>query len=140
MQSIGPEEFIRDLEENTYCRLKQSPIEGIGIFAIRDIPANVNPFPGVHKPEYLTLPLADVVDNPKISAGVKKLVKDIGTVRGDKLYVPNHTLNSIDVSYFLNDSKTPNLRAVEDGESFLTIREVNEGEELTVDYDTYTDK
>jgi len=28
---------------NTYCRLKASSIQGIGVFAIRDIPENINP-------------------------------------------------------------------------------------------------
>ena len=32
------EELLKELGTNTYLMLKPSPIEGIGVFAIRDIP------------------------------------------------------------------------------------------------------
>ena len=36
--------ILNILKDNTYCRLQPSPIHGIGVFAIKDIPDGVNPF------------------------------------------------------------------------------------------------
>jgi hypothetical protein len=33
--------------KNTYCKLKASSIQGAGVFALRDIPENINPFFGI---------------------------------------------------------------------------------------------
>ena len=42
--------------------------------------------------------------------------------------------------FFLNHSKTPNLYTPDAGRTFITLREVVAGEELTVDYATYDEK
>ena len=49
-------------------------------------------------------------------------------------------LNGMDISYFLNDSKKPNLKTIDDGENFVTLRKIKKGEELTVAYETYDEK
>ena len=46
----------------------------------------------------------------------------------------------MDISYFLNDSKKPNLKTIDDGENFVTLRKIKKGEELTVAYKTYDEK
>ena len=38
--------LLRNLFEQTYCRLRPSPIHGVGVFAIRAIPTGVDPFEG----------------------------------------------------------------------------------------------
>ena len=44
-------EIVKRLK-NTYCRLKSSQINGIGVFAIRDIPKNKNLFQGIKKEKW----------------------------------------------------------------------------------------
>ena len=46
--------------KNTYCRLKPSKIEGVGVFAIRDIPKNINPFKGIVNQKWYELKLFDL--------------------------------------------------------------------------------
>jgi len=54
-------------------------------------------------------------------------------------YVPDCGLQRVDISFFLNHSKTPNMREEEEGMNFFTTRVIEAGEELTVDYTTYDD-
>ena len=49
-------------------------------------------------------------------------------------------LNGMDISYFLNDSKKPNVKTIDDGENFVTLRKIKKGEELSVAYKTYDEK
>ena len=36
--------LLKNIKNDTYCRLKSSKVSGIGVVAIKDIPANTNPF------------------------------------------------------------------------------------------------
>ena len=56
------------------------------------------------------------------------------------VYISDSCLNGMDVSYFLNDSKKPNIKTIDDGENFVTLRKIKKGEELTVAYATYDEK
>ena len=38
------EKLLKNIKNKTYCRIKPSKISGIGVFAIKDIPINTNPF------------------------------------------------------------------------------------------------
>ena len=73
------------------------------------------------------------------------MIDDFFVIEKDgTVYIPETGLNGLDVSYFLNNSKKPNLRIVGDGKedalNFLTNRQIKKGEELTVEYSTYDEK
>ena len=36
--------LLRNLENDTYVRLRPSLLQGVGVFAVKDIPKGVNPF------------------------------------------------------------------------------------------------
>jgi SET domain-containing protein len=55
-------------------------------------------------------------------------------------WVPQGGLNSIDISFFLNHSKQPNVKIIGDGSNFVTARRIKKGEELTVAYNTFDAK
>ena len=46
--------------KNTYCRLKPSKIEGVGVFAVRDIPKNINPFEGIKNQRWYEFKLSEL--------------------------------------------------------------------------------
>ena len=50
----------------------------------------------------------------------------------------------MDISFFLNNSKKPNVKVVGDGKesalNFVTIRKIIKGEELLVSYADYDEK
>ena len=121
--------------QKTYCRLRPSPLEGVGVFAIQDIPANTDPFPGVSEHEWHQFSPAELEN---LDPAVKKMITDFYCAEKDgSISIPECALNGMDISFFLNTSPQPNVRAVKDGLGFLTTRLIKKGEELTVSYATY---
>ena len=133
-------DFLSDLEKNIYCRLRPSRAHGIGIFAIRGIPKGTNPFPGCRVARWHAIPLAKVLKDAKIPASVKEFAQAVFPVRGKTFYFPDHSLNAIDISYFLNHADAPNVKAERDGNMFVALRDIKRGEELFSDYRAYTDR
>ena len=124
--------------KNTYCRLKPSNIEGVGVFAVRDIPKGINPFWGITKQRWHKFEISEIKNLGKEILGLVDsffVIHKNGTVE-----ISDSALNGMDISYFLNDSKKPNLKTIDDGENFVTTRKIKNGEELTVAYKTYDEK
>jgi SET domain-containing protein len=120
--------------KNTYCRLQPSKIEGIGVFAIRNIPKNINPFKGEAKQEWYEI---DHCDCEKFDKEILKMVDDFFVIeKNKKILVPELGLNGMSASYFVNHASKANLRRNNRGD-FFTKRKIKKGEELLVDYGTY---
>lgn len=132
------EKLIRDLEENVFCRLKPGAF-GVGVFAIRDIPKGTNPFKMFNEGDFVEAPSKVVFDNPNIPDTVKELVNDMYVVEGGIIYLNSFGLNSINLSYFLNHSETPNMGTEDGADSFISLRDIKAGEELFVNYYTYSE-
>ena len=130
-------ELLRRVLADCYCQLQPSPIHGIGVFAIRDIPKARNPFKTLTK--YAAPGSVRVTDKelavlpPQLAALIRALF--VPTTEG-KLYIPTCGLNVIYLDSYINHSPHPNLRT-KDGVRFITTHRIREGEELTVDYRTY---
>jgi len=124
--------------KNTYCRIKPSPVEGVGVFAIRDIPKGINPFQGIQKQKWFEFDMKDIrIEDPEI----KKMMDDFFVIEENKkVFVPENALNGMDISFFVNHSENPNIETVDGGFTFKTLRKINKGEELIVSYATYDDK
>lgn len=135
------EEIIKDFENNVYCRIQPSKIQGVGVFAIRNIPKGINPFVTYTNVETIAIPVNEIMENKKISDAVKEMIKDFYVIQDGKFYCDARSLNEINISYFLNHSDTPNLDVDEiDEESvFTTNRDISIGEELTSNYSMYSD-
>lgn len=134
-------ELLYNLVYQTFCRLKPSKVSGVGVFAIRAISKGVNPFQGCREAYLIPLRKEELEILP---AGVKKIVKDFCILKNGQYWVPDFGLNSIDLSYYLNDSKDPNMQAEVESQTgdveFITKRKIKNGEELTVDYKTYNER
>lgn len=124
------------LLKKTYCRLQPSGIEGVGVFAIRDIPKNVDPFGEALDQECFKFTKQELSElNPP---SLKKMLKDFFITNKDgSMYIPENGFNNMDISFYLNHSSNPSMKAVNRGERFITLRRIRRGEELTVDYATY---
>jgi SET domain-containing protein len=128
--------------KNTYCRLQPSKIEGVGVFAVRDIPKGKDPFLGITNAKWCKFELSEF---KKIDKNILKMVDDFFVIeKNGTVYIPENGLNGIDVSFFVNNSKNPNLKIVGDGKNdalnFKTIKKIKKGEELMVSYSTYDEK
>ena len=117
-----------------YARIGLSRIHGVGVLAIRDIPAGTRLFRGEDE-RVVWVPRAVV---RRLPPPVRQLYVDFGMLWGDSLGVPR-TLNMLSVGWYLNHSDRPNVEADDDGR-FHTLRRVEKGEELTADYRTFADE
>lgn len=128
------EEILDQLKNDVYCRLLPSPLGGIGVFAIKDIPEGINPFNGCFDGDYISF---DLEEFHELEPAVFKLVVDMCVLDEGKLWLPDNGIQKLDLSWCLNHSSTPNMNALEKGEEFITNRVIKAGEELLVDYNTY---
>lgn len=117
-----------------FTRLKPSGIHkgGVGVFAIRPIPKGTNVFAG--ESERLVWTDADRIPAER---GLRKLYTDFGVLRDDRYATPAN-FNSVGPGWYLKSSKRPNVRCDENMD-FIAIRNIRSGEELTADYDKYSD-
>lgn len=130
-------EIIKNLK-NTYCRLRSSKINGVGVFAIRDIPENTDPFQGIQKQYWHKFKISDFKNFDK---EILRMIDDFFVIeKNGSVFLPEVGLNGLDISFFVNHSQKPNLKAV-GGEisvlRFSTLRKIKKGEELAVCYGTY---
>ena len=119
--------------EGVYARIGSSRVHGVGVIAIRDIPAGTLVFHG--ESERATWVSRAAVR--RLPAAIRSLYEDFGMAWGDQLGVPTN-LNRLSVGWYVNHSDRPNLEAGEDGR-FRTLRRIRKGEELTADYRTFVD-
>ena len=127
------EELLRELSGNTWVMLKPSSIEGIGVFALQDIPKGCRNMFG--KPdaagEWITVTKKEIEELP---AHVQFLVGNYCLYDEDNYFIPAHGFKKIDISLFLNHSDAPNIISVNDGDYFEAIRDIKKDEELVIDY------
>jgi SET domain-containing protein len=117
-----------------YARIGRSRTHGVGVLAIRDIPAGTLVFR--HESERVVWVSRAAVR--RLPAALRSLYEDFGMVSGVKLGVPP-SLNMLSVGWYVNHSDRPNVAAGEDAR-FRTLRRIRSGEELTADYRTFVDE
>jgi hypothetical protein len=117
-----------------YARIGHSRVHGVGVLAIRDIPAGTMVFRG----ESERVAWVSRAAVRRLSKPIRSLYEDFGMVWGDQIGVPP-TLNMLSVGWYVNHSDRPNVEADEAGR-FRTLRPIRKGEELTADYRTFVDE
>jgi len=143
LNMIREDDLIDDLIHNIYCRLRPSSIHGIGVFAIRPIPKDTNPFvtlSSATKPqEDIAIPVQNILKNPQIPDVVKDLVTDFYAVSGGNMYFPPKSFNELSIAYCMNHSETPNVITHDGGNTFVTARQIEAGEEVFIDYGSFSE-
>ncbi|MEI9944683.1 MAG: SET domain-containing protein-lysine N-methyltransferase, partial [Chitinophagaceae bacterium] len=125
------EELWNDLGNETWIALRPSPLHGIGVFALRDIPKGCRSMFSKNSDKWIKLPIKEVETLPDHS---RSLIETYCLYDEEDYYVPEHGFKVMDLVNYLNHSSTPNVISVDDGEYFETIRDIKEGEELLVNY------
>lgn len=120
--------------DDVYARIGPSGIHGVGVLAIRDIPAGTLVFRG----ESERVAWVSRAAVRRLPPAIRALYEDFGMVAGDQIGVPP-TLNMLSVGWYVNHADAPNLEAGEDGR-FRALRRIRRGEELTADYRTFVDE
>jgi SET domain-containing protein len=129
------EELLNELTTNSYVTLKPSPIAGIGVFAIRDIPKGTRTMfskPDVNE-RWITIGMHEVLDLPE---HVQELIGNFCLFDKENYFVPDHGFKKLDMSLFLNHADNPNIISLDDGSYFEATRDILAEEELLIDYAT----
>jgi SET domain-containing protein len=129
----------RPPHRGVYVRLAPSPIHGVGVFAIRKIPKGTNIFPDDDEPIHWFRSR----ELRRVSREIKRLYKDFCIIRDHgKSYGCPKSFNQLTPAWFLNEpeaGKKPNVRA-DRGYNFYAIEDIQPGDELTVEYRTYSEE
>ena len=122
--------------DNVCCRLRPSPIHGVGVFAIRDIPTGMNLFCDDDDETFIVTLHKKEIEN--LEPEIKRLYNDFCVITGDEYECPK-SFNQMTVAWYINESKdNPNVKC-DDGLNFIAVRDIASGEEILVDYSTYSD-
>lgn len=125
------EQLLKELAEETYVALKPSPLHGIGVFAIRDIPKGCKNIFSKNVGEWIKVPISDVEKLPEHS---RSLIETYCLYDETDYYVPDYGFKVMDIVNYLNHSSSPNIASVNEGEYFESIGDIRAGEELLVNY------
>ena len=125
--------LIKQLAESTYVMIQPSPIHGIGVFAIRDIPKGTQDIFSQGFGDWIEVSREEVEALPEHS---KALVENHCLFDEKSYFIPEYGFKMLDLVIYLNHSDTPNVISINDGERFEAIRDIQVGEELLVDYGT----
>ena len=116
------EELLHELKHDTWVMMKPSPIHGNagqrGLFS-----------KGVG--EWIKVERSEIDSLPKHS---KDLVETYCLFDEEFYYLPDYGFKVMDIVIFLNHAETPNVKSINDGEDFETLRAIAAGEELFIDY------
>lgn len=132
------DELLKELTANTWVMIRPSPIEGIGVFAIQDIPKGCRSM--FTKPndeeKWINISKNEVAALP---AHAKALIENYCLYDERNYFVPDYGFKKMDLVNFLNHSDTPNIISINEGEFFEAIRDIKKGEELLIDYGEIVD-
>ena len=127
-------ELLAELAGKTNVKIRPSPIEGIGVFAIRDIPEGCRQMfsaPTNNQDEWLPIPRAEV---DLLPAHSRQLIETYCLYDDENYFVPEYGFKKMDLVNFLNHADNPNIVSINEGEFFEAIRDIKTGEELLIDY------
>lgn len=122
-----------------YTRLRPSRIHkgGVGVFAIKKIRNGTALFSGDNE-EMLWVEEPSV---PKVPREIRRLYDDFSVIK-DKRYGCPQNFNRLTMAWYLNEPgkyQKPNVGCDPDSFDFFALRNIEAGEELTVDYSKYSE-
>ncbi|MEP7320770.1 MAG: SET domain-containing protein-lysine N-methyltransferase [Saprospiraceae bacterium] len=126
-------QLLQELKEQHFVMIKPSPVHGIGVFAVRDIPKGCRDMFSPEDGEWVRLSFDEVEALPEPS---KYMVHTYCLYDDTHYFVPAKGFKKMDVALYLNHDEHPNIASINEGEEFETLRDIMEGEELFLDYGT----
>jgi SET domain-containing protein len=121
--------------DKVFTRLGVSKIHGIGVFAIADIEKDT-PLFAYDNTEVVWITASELAG---ISENQKKFYEDFCIIKnGGNLYGCPPNFNQLTMAWYMNHSDSPNVEVDEDY-NFRTQVKIKDGEELTIDYNTFSD-
>ena len=142
--------LLNNLAYDCYCGFGISEIDGIGVIAIRDIAKGINPFPVPNKSVGTDIVELTEEEMDELPKEIAKHLRGLFIKCNGKYPIHHFGLNGVGVPFWMNHSDEPNVALDYDfgivGPArvsnltlycpFMTLREIDKGEELTWDYRT----
>jgi SET domain-containing protein len=125
-------QLLAELQSDTYVMIKPSPLDGIGVFAIRDIPKGCRTMFSKNIGEWIKIPKTEIELLPAHS---KTLIETYCLYDDENYFVPDYGFKVMDLVNFLNHSDEPNIISINDGEFFEAIADIPAGQELLINYE-----
>jgi hypothetical protein len=111
-----------------YTELKPSTVcDGVGVFAIKDIPVGTDVFNSSRKDHLYSWKV--ITDD-----NVRNVISRLCHTNQYGFYISDHPVN-IGMSYYVNHHDEPNLVYEQTRDTYYTIKNIAKGEELLVSYD-----
>jgi hypothetical protein len=123
--------------ERVWVRLGLSNVHGIGVFAIRPIPEGTSLF--ANDPAPIRWVEVAALDQAGLGEAERRFYEDFGIRRGGRIGCPPN-FNLLTPSWYLNEPPAgaePNVRSAADF-TFYAARDIDEGEELLIDYASFS--
>jgi SET domain-containing protein len=132
---VSKEEFLDELTNNTFVIIKPSPVGGVGVFAVRDIPKGCRTiFSKTERTDqWINISRSEVDALPTFA---KNVIYNYCLFDNDNYFVPAKGFKKMDLSHYLNHSEQSNVASISDGDFFEALRDIEAGEELLIDYGT----
>src|SRR5947209_8638873 len=127
MTPMGKRTLLANLEK-AYCRIQQSPLHGVGVFAVRRIPKGINPLELPMRTELVGLSEADLRTLP---TGIRQMIRQYAVKQDGRYVLSTLGFNLVELEYFVNHSTKPNLMFDDGAGCYVTARVIRSGEELT---------
>jgi SET domain-containing protein len=125
--------------DRVYTRLKPSKIHGVGVFAICAIPKGTSIFPDDDAP-IVWVKRSTI---KRLRGEIRRLYEDFCIIKDNgETYGCPANFSLMTTAWFLNEPKTgkqPNVGCRKDY-TFYALCDIAAGEELTVDYATFSEK
>jgi SET domain-containing protein len=134
--AVDKARILKHLQTEVYCRLGISPVHGIGVFAIKDIPKGAKPLVSLIKIKEFSFSKKEI---NKLPASVKKEVRMFCYYDKDEYLIPSIGLNAMNMAFYMNHSKTPNVKYLKNND-IVALRKIKANEELFFDYDLAFDE
>tara|TARA_Y100000593_G_C4154786_1_gene258914 strand:+ start:218 stop:634 length:417 start_codon:yes stop_codon:yes gene_type:complete len=120
-----------------FCCLKPSKIHGVGVFALRDILKNTNPFNNINE----TISDYFKIDDLNVDKNIiQNFRQKVWARKGEVFINIDMCSNKIFKDYINHNENNPNLKYYYDENIhewiFLSKIDIKEGEELTYNYKT----
>ncbi len=135
---MNKEELLKELAGNTWVMIKPSPIEGIGVFALQDIPKGCRSMFSKASADEQWIPISKA-EVEKLPEHAEALIENYCLYDEENYFVPDYGFKKMDLINFLNHSDEPNIISINDGEFFEAIRDIKKGEELAINYGEIVD-
>jgi SET domain-containing protein len=131
--------LLTELRDDTWVMLRPSPVEGVGVFAVRDIPRGCRRMFGQPDAPEHWVPIARA-DIDTLPPHARFLVENYCLYDETHYFVPASGFKKMDLVCYLNHSDAPNVASINDGDYFEALRDIAAGEELFIDYGKIVDE